>query len=125
MKIFVITESFFTTKVVKVQPNEPVNTLLKKLNIPLKDSRFRFNGMKYDMRSSKTFAEIGMEDGDEIVVSAEAKFGGLPELAPLGCLAKHEGGGPEHICPYGCGRMIPDGYKGCTELLQERPNYFN
>ena len=33
--------------------------------------------------------------------------------------------GGQHICPYGCGRMIPDGYKGCTELLQERPNYFN
>ena len=29
-----------------------------------------------------------------------------------------------HICPYGCGRQIPDGYKGCTELLQAQPNYF-
>ena len=34
-----------------------------------------------------------------------------------------EGGG-SHICPYGCGRQIPDGYKGCTELLQAKPNYF-
>ena len=33
-----------------------------------------------------------------------------------------EGGG-SHICPYGCGRQIPDGYKGCTELLQVQPNY--
>ena len=34
----------------------------------------------------------------------------------------HLGGG-KHICPYGCGRMIPDGYQGCTELLKEFPNY--
>ena len=31
----------------------------------------------------------------------------------------------EHICPYGCGRLIPDKYKGCTELLQAKPNYFS
>ena len=31
----------------------------------------------------------------------------------------------EHICPYGCGRLIPDEYKGCTELLQAKPNYFS
>ena len=34
-------------------------------------------------------------------------------------------GGGEHICPYGCGRLIPDEYKGCTELLQAKPNYFS
>ena len=33
--------------------------------------------------------------------------------------------GGEHICPYGCGRLIPDEYKGCTELLQAKPNYFS
>ena len=108
MKIIVRTYCYSTRKVVEVQPNEPVNTLLNKLNIPLIDSRFTFGGVKYDMRSFKTFAEIGMEDDDVIVV-----------------MGKSKGGGPEHICPYGCGRMIPDGYKGCTELLQERPNYFN
>ena len=32
--------------------------------------------------------------------------------------------GGEHICPYGCGRLIPNEYKGCTELLQANPNYF-
>mgnify|MGYP002626634555 CR=1 FL=1 len=29
-----------------------------------------------------------------------------------------------HLCPYGCGRQIPDKYKGCSELLQAEPNYF-
>ena len=33
--------------------------------------------------------------------------------------------GGEHICPYGCGRYIPDEFKGCTELLAARPNYFD
>ena len=35
------------------------------------------------------------------------------------------GGGGEHDCPYGCGRKIPDNYKGCTELLKDFPNYFD
>ena len=39
-------------------------------------------------------------------------------------LEMHYSGG-EHICPYGCGRFIPDEYKGCTELLAAQPNYFN
>ena len=30
-----------------------------------------------------------------------------------------------HVCPYGCGRPIPNAFKGCTELLQAYPNYFN
>ena len=33
--------------------------------------------------------------------------------------------GREHICPYGCGRLIPDEFKGCSELLQAKPNYFS
>ena len=33
------------------------------------------------------------------------------------------GGGSFHICPYGCGRNIPDCFKGCTELLEFNPNY--
>ena len=31
--------------------------------------------------------------------------------------------GSKHICPYGCGRMIPNKYHGCTELLRDLPNY--
>ncbi len=29
-----------------------------------------------------------------------------------------------HICPYGCGRQVPNEFKGCTELLQAKPNYY-
>ena len=35
------------------------------------------------------------------------------------------GGYGFHTCPYGCGRPIPDAFKGCTELLQAFPDYFN
>lgn len=30
-----------------------------------------------------------------------------------------------HTCPYGCGRPIPNAFKGCTELLEAFPDYFN
>ena len=30
-----------------------------------------------------------------------------------------------HTCPYGCGRPIPDAFRGCTELLQAIPDYFD
>ena len=30
-----------------------------------------------------------------------------------------------HVCPYGCGRPIPNAFRGCTELLEAYPNYFN
>ena len=33
--------------------------------------------------------------------------------------------GPTHVCPYGCGRQIPDDFKGCTELLKAIPNFFD
>ena len=29
-----------------------------------------------------------------------------------------------HICPYGCGRPIPNAFKGCRELLAAYPDYF-
>ena len=35
------------------------------------------------------------------------------------------GGYGFHTCPYGCGRPIPDSFKGCTELLAAFPDYFN
>ena len=97
------------TKVVEVQPDEPVNTLFPKLYITDKETKFAFKGMVYDIRSYETFAEIGMEDNAKIIVIKEKVIAGAPE----------------HICPYGCGRMIPGSYKGCTELLQEYPNFFN
>lgn len=29
-----------------------------------------------------------------------------------------------HTCPYGCQRQIPNAFRGCTELLQAIPDYF-
>ena len=119
MKIFVEIPKT-ARKVVEVQPDKPVNTLLPKLNIADKNIRFVFHGTTYGIWSCETFAEIGMENGDRIFFNLYKLGGGEPLLKDT--LKAYY---PEHICPYGCGRMIPDGYKGCTELLQERPNYFN
>ena len=54
----------------------------------------------------KRLCDYDIEDGDIIIASPYARAGG------------------GHICPYGCGREIPDNYKGCTELLKDHPNYF-
>ena len=55
----------------------------------------------------------------------------VEEILPSGSLINYVNrkiltySGGLHICPYGCGRYIPDEYKGCTELLQAKPNYFS
>ena len=65
------------------------------------------------LNNGRALSDYGIEDGDtiEFIYRNEYRAGG------------GEGNGC-HICPYGCGRQIPDGYKGCTELLQAKPNYF-
>ena len=59
------------------------------------------------LKDEKRLCDYDVED-DDIITAA-------PLLAQ---------GGGGHICPYGCGREIPDNYKGCTELLKDHPNYF-
>ena len=71
---------------------------------------FRRVNFKYDgevLQDDKRLCDYGIEDDDYIV----------------SCLVTR-GGGEVHICPYGCGREIPDNYKGCTELLKDHPDYF-
>ena len=60
-----------------------------------------------EAKDEKRLCDYDVED-DDIITAA-------PLLAQ---------GGGGHICPYGCGRKIPDNYKGCTELLKDHPNYF-
>ena len=60
----------------------------------------------------RNLSDYGIKGGDNIEVIDRNEY-----IGPL-----YEGG--SHICPYGCGRQIPNGYKGCTELLQAKPNYF-
>ena len=57
-------------------------------------------------KDRKRLCDYDIEDDDVIIAQIPARGGG------------------GHICPYGCGREIPDHYKGCTELLKDHPNYF-
>ncbi len=41
-----------------------------------------------------------------------------------GDIINYFGDSGTHLCPYGCGRQIPNEYKGCSELLKDQPNYF-
>ena len=68
----------------------------------------RYVQFKYDgevPKDEKRLCDYDIEDGD--IITAAYIYGGAG-----------------HICPYGCGREIPDHYKGCTELLKDYPNYF-
>ena len=68
------------------------------------DVQFKWDGGV--PKDEKRLCDCDVEDGDIIMASPYARGGG------------------GHICPYGCGREIPDNYKGCTELLKDHPNYF-
>ena len=69
------------------------------------DVQFKYDGEV--PKDEKRLCDYDIEDGD-VITAAHIRYSG--------------GGG--HICPYGCGRKIPDNYKGCTELLKDYPNYF-
>ena len=91
----------------KVQNNITVRELNEKYCQSIgsfEEYQYKFGGcvLKYNTRLS----DYDIEDDDVIIVN------------------KVIGGGGSHICPYGCGRQIPDEYKGCTELLKDKPNYF-
>ena len=62
-------------KVVEVQPNDALFTLLCKLNISDKNTKFIFNGITYSMSSIQTFKEIGLTSDARIAVNNQAIAG--------------------------------------------------
>ena len=69
-------------------------------------------------------SDYNIEDGDEIIViddDYKEKMLGEDKFTAIVQEIKNES---THICPYGCGRQVPNEFKGCTELLQARPNYY-
>ena len=93
----------------KVQNNITVRELNEKYCETIgsfEEYQYNFEGnvIKYNTRLS----DYDIENYDVIMVTTKIR-----------------GGGGSHICPYGCGRQIPDEYKGCTELLKDKPNYFD
>ena len=70
--------------------------------------RFQYRFLDEVLKYDRNLSYYGIEHDDIIVANEYSR-----------------GGGGEHTCPYGCGRNIPDNYKGCTELLKDFPNYFD
>ena len=69
-------------------------------------------------------SDYDIEDGDKIIVlddDYKEKMLGEDKFTAIVREIKNES---THICPYGCGRQVPNEFKGCTELLQARPNYY-
>ena len=62
--------------------------------------------------SDGRLSDYDIKDGDLIIALGEIYAGGEIENEST------------HICPYGCGRQVPNEFKGCTELLQAKPNYY-
>lgn len=68
-----------------------------------------------ELKFEQKLSDYDIEDGDEIFAGPRYSGGGISRDFP----------GPTHVCPYGCGRQIPNDFKGCTELLKAIPNFFD
>lgn len=62
-------------KVVEVQANDAIFTLLCKLNISDKNTKFIFNGITYSMGSIQSFKEIGLTSDARITINNQAIAG--------------------------------------------------
>ncbi len=104
-----------------VEPNSIIKDVLKEFlvrNHYFEDLDPRIYFFKYSGKLLNSPKFIDRRINDVLRPGVTINFVKKSEL-------KYSGGGEEHICPYGCGRLIPDEYKGCTELLQAKPNYFS
>ena len=67
---------FRNFKFVDVNPDDPIYTLLKKLNISDKHAKFIFEGETYTLYSILTFREIGMNSDSRIFINNQGISGG-------------------------------------------------
>ena len=105
MKIFIIGRCGGLKIEIEIQNDIPIIDLKKKCKL---FCVFFYRGKI--LKDYKRVCDYGIKEYDKIYYKEIASGGG-----PLSTT---------HICPYGCGRQIPDDYKGCTELLKAIPNYF-
>ena len=64
------------TKVIEVLPTDPLHSLLQKLNISDKNTKFVFKGQTYVIYSNQTFSEIGINNDCNLFIMNQAKSGG-------------------------------------------------
>ena len=105
MKIFIF-DSQNNKRALEVPYNITIRELKERChisNINIVDIDFFFNGEI--LENDDSLSDYKIEEGSWIIF-----------------LGDFNGG--KHKCPYGCGRMIPDDYKGCTQLLRDYPDYF-
>ena len=69
-------------------------------------------------------SDYDIKDGDEIIVLDDDYEEKMLEKHKITAIVRKIKNESTHICPYGCGRQVPNEFKGCTELLQARPNYY-
>ena len=101
----------------EIKLDVPENITIKELRRRLPDhgGHLIYDGEEiFDGRLS----DYDIQDGDEIIVDDYQQHDTFLEQNRE---IKNES---THICPYGCGRQVPNEFKGCTELLQAKPNYY-
>lgn len=111
MKIYLHFRGKRSLEVVEI-PNDITIEELKRECLGRNTPLFYYERLLEDNDRISTY---GIKDGDVIYV-------GRPK--PKKLMMTYSDSRSTHVCPYGCGRQIPDGYKGCSELLQAEPNYF-
>ena len=92
---------------IEIQNDITIIDLKKKCKLASRFCHFFYRGKR--LEDYKRVCDYGIKEYDKIYYYEGIVLGGGPTT---------------HICPYGCGRQIPDNYKGCTELLKDIPNYF-
>ena len=78
---------------------------------------------KYYRKVGNRRNDVFLFDGQTLRDSLKLSYYNAEDLDVIVAHPSSRGGGG-HICPYGCGREIPDNYKGCTQLLRDYPDYF-
>lgn len=122
MIIFILFNGSGIKRKLDVPENITIEELRDEIGLPDYRGPIIHHGKKiYGGRLS----DYDIKDGDKIIVlddDYKEKMLGKDEIIAIGVREiKNES---THICPYGCGRQVPNEFKGCTELLQARPNYY-
>ena len=122
MIIFILFKGSGIKRKLDVPENITIEELIDEIGLPDYRGPIIHDGKKiYGGRLS----DYNIKDGDKIIVLDDDYKEKMLEKHKIIAIGVRETENKStHICPYGCGRQVPNEFKGCTELLQARPNYY-
>ena len=121
MIIFILLTGSGIKRKLDVPENITIEELRDEIGLPDYRGPIIHDGKKiYGGRLS----DYNIKDGDKIIVLDDDYMLGGDKFIAVSYGDGEIKNESTHICPYGCGRQVPNEFKGCTELLQARPNYY-